>query len=62
MIAHFLRARDLDRALTMTNLLYPSDDCTAVDDGLTGVLEWVLPSQDSLRDRISRASAIAPPV
>lgn len=47
LIADFLHARDLDRALTVTNLLSPSDDCAAVDDGLTGVLEWVLPSQDS---------------
>ncbi len=47
LIADFLHARDLDRALTVTNLLSPSDDCAAVDHGLTGVLEWVLPSQDS---------------
>lgn len=47
LIADFLHARDLDRALAVTNLLSSSDDCAAVDDGLTGVLQWVLPTQDS---------------
>ena len=47
LIADFLRARDFDRAMTVTNLLPPSADCTMVDDGLTGVTGWVLPTQDS---------------
>ncbi|GAA3720319.1 hypothetical protein GCM10022268_30750 [Sphingomonas cynarae] len=47
LIADFLKARDLDRAMTVTNLLTPSSECTMVDDGLTGVTEWVLPTQDS---------------
>lgn len=47
LIADFLRARDFDRAIRVTNLLPPSADCAMVDDGLTGVTEFVLPMQDS---------------
>lgn len=47
LIAEFFKARDFDRAMLVTNLLPPSADCTMVDDGLTGVAGWVLPTQES---------------
>lgn len=43
LIQDFLQAKDIDRALTVTNLLPPSNDCMSYDDGLTGVMLWVLP-------------------
>ncbi|WP_192930003.1 hypothetical protein [Sphingomonas sp. NIC1] len=46
LIYDFLMARDPDRALMVTNMLPPSTDCATVDDGLSGVLEW-LPELDS---------------
>lgn len=45
LIADFLRAEDINRAVEVTGLLAPSQDCSMVDDGLTGVTEWVLPLQ-----------------
>lgn len=47
LISDFLHARDFDRAIKVTNLLPSSADCAMVDDGLTGVTEFVLPMQDS---------------
>src|SRR3546814_1331957 len=46
LIADFLKAQDFDRAIEVTNLLHPSSDCAMVDDGLTGVMQWVLPTID----------------
>ena len=47
LIAEFFKARDFDRAMLVTNLLPPSADCTMVDDRLTGIAGWVLPTQNS---------------
>ncbi len=46
LIADLLRAGDMDRAVEVTALLPASDDCSAVDGGLTGVFFWVVPLQD----------------
>src|SRR3546814_1010775 len=46
LIADSLKAQDFDRAIEVTNLLHPSSDCEMVDDGLTGVMQWVLPTID----------------
>ncbi len=47
LIADFLAARDFERAVEVTNLLPPSTDCVMVDDGFTGIVELVLPTQNS---------------
>ncbi len=47
LIADFLTARDVERALAVTNLLSPSADCVMGDEGLTDIMDMVLPMQDS---------------
>ena len=59
LIYDFLMARDLDRALMVTNMLPPSTDCATVDDGRRSI--WlphtpgpagaVLPIRSSLQRR-----------
>jgi len=43
LIGHFLRERDIERAVTVTGLLPPSSDCTRYDEGLTGLFSAGLP-------------------
>lgn len=43
LISHFLRERDVDRAVEVTGLLAASQDCRGVGQGLTGVIRYALP-------------------
>lgn len=43
LISHFLRARDVDRAVEVTGLLAASQDCRGVGQGMTGVIHYALP-------------------